>query len=147
MQELNPGTANQKAYVLPLRHSAILEVKVGKKVVCSLRFCVSSLHRDHANLLCIYIALFNVRDRRPGQFHFDILQYKNNKYYFAYLTINIILNIRYKACTYPYRLGLLYMYVNYINKYSGLDTGHVLYQFIYLHTYININMKHINTYV
>ena len=48
-------------------HTVSFIVMVGKKVVCSLRFCVSSLHRDHANLLCIYIALFNVRDRSPGQ--------------------------------------------------------------------------------
>jgi hypothetical protein len=32
-----------------------------KKRFASLRFCVSSLHRDHANLLCIVKRLFNAR--------------------------------------------------------------------------------------
>ena len=31
-----------------------------RKRVPSLRLCVSSLHRDHANLLCIFKRLFNV---------------------------------------------------------------------------------------
>ena len=30
-----------------------------RKRVASLRLCVSSLHRDHANLLCIFKRLFN----------------------------------------------------------------------------------------
>lgn len=32
-----------------------------KKRFASLRFCVSSLHRDHANLLCIVKRLFDAR--------------------------------------------------------------------------------------
>jgi len=35
-----------------------------KKGFASLRLCVSSLHRDHANLLCIFKRLFNVAARR-----------------------------------------------------------------------------------
>jgi len=39
-------------------------VRGEKKGFASLRFCVSSLHRDHANLLCIFKRLFNVAARR-----------------------------------------------------------------------------------
>ena len=43
------------------------EVKGGKKTkkgFASLRLCVSSLHRDHANLLCIFKRLFDATTRR-----------------------------------------------------------------------------------
>ena len=38
-----------------------IQGKTDKKVAISLRLCVSSLHRDHANLLCIFSCLFNAR--------------------------------------------------------------------------------------
>jgi hypothetical protein len=37
-----------------------------KKGFASLRLCVSSLHRDHANLLCIFKRLFNATGRNRG---------------------------------------------------------------------------------
>ena len=43
--------------------------KTEKKVAISLRLCVSSLHRDHANLLCIFSCLFNARSEDRATFH------------------------------------------------------------------------------
>lgn len=51
-------------------------VALKKKVFDSLRLCVSSLHRDQANLLCIFKRLFNVAARRQDNYSAKILIYK-----------------------------------------------------------------------
>jgi len=51
-------------------------VALKKKVFVSLRLCVSSLHRDHANLLCIFKRLFNVAARRQDRVNAKFLIYK-----------------------------------------------------------------------
>mmetsp|Transcript_16949 Transcript_16949/g.41292 ORF Transcript_16949/g.41292 Transcript_16949/m.41292 type:complete len:101 (-) Transcript_16949:1440-1742(-) len=43
-----------------MRFRKLFQSKEMKKSIASLRFCVSSLHRDHANLLCIFKRLFDV---------------------------------------------------------------------------------------
>ena len=50
-----------------------------KKGFASLRLCVSSLHRDHANLLCIFKRLFNVAARRLDNHQSKIIVYKQLK--------------------------------------------------------------------
>ena len=47
-----------------------------KKGFASLRLCVSSLHRDHANLLCIFKRLFNATGRNRGISRVKINIYK-----------------------------------------------------------------------
>jgi hypothetical protein len=64
-QDINSKTQILNDDKVDLHHSTYIHYLFQgqniKKRFASLRFCVSSLHRDHANLLCIVKRLFNAR--------------------------------------------------------------------------------------
>ena len=82
-----------QSLLLPATHhlnSIIVWGRKTKKGFASLRLCVSSLHRDHANLLCIFKRVFNVAARRLDN------EIKQSLIYKPYFTARFNLGISWK---------------------------------------------------